>query len=196
MCLGKVFLTVREGSLCELFLPTRLLASGNRCLVKNANWIPLHFVRGAQSYGGVTAKKDRHPVGCLSLKNKISLLLIIVIILSTFAILSSCTPEKNSYMTPPTINGVSLKDYTIVYDQQGLDYNKRAAEYIKNTSKERYGVDLAIVDDAAAQSSHEIVVGETSRSISASLDAETVGVEFSILLCYNTHTIVAGFVYR
>lgn len=115
------------------------------------------------------------------MKNKISLLLIIVIILSTFAILSSCTPEKNSYMTPPTINGVSLKDYTIVYDQQGLDYNKRAAEYIKNTSKERYGVELAIVDDAAAQSSHEIVVGETSRSISASLDAETVGVEFSIL---------------
>ena len=49
-----------------LFLPTRLLASGNRCLVKNANWIPLHFVRGARSVGGVTAKKDRHPVGCLS----------------------------------------------------------------------------------------------------------------------------------
>ena len=115
------------------------------------------------------------------MKNKISLLLIIVIILSTFAILSSCTPEQNSYMTPPTINGVSLKDYTIVYDQQGLDYNKRAAEYIKNTSKQRYGVDLTIVDDDTAQGSHEIVVGETSRSISASLDAETVGVEFSIL---------------
>ena len=115
------------------------------------------------------------------MKNKISLLLILVIILSTLAIFSSCTPKENPYMTPPTINGVSLKDYTIVYDQQGLDYNKRAAEYIKNTSKERYGIDLSIVDDDTTPAAHEIVVGETSRSISASLNAETVGVEFSIL---------------
>ena len=35
-----VYYKVREGSLCELFLPTRLLASGNRRLAKNANPIP------------------------------------------------------------------------------------------------------------------------------------------------------------
>ena len=40
-----------------LFLPTRLLASGNRCLVKNANWILLHFVRRAKSDEGVRRKK-------------------------------------------------------------------------------------------------------------------------------------------
>ena len=116
-----------------------------------------------------------------TMKNRISLLLIIVIIISTLAILSSCTPKDNPYMTPPTINGVSLSEYNIVYDEQGLDYNKRAAEYIKNTSKERYGIDLVVVDDDTAQSSHEIVVGETSRPISASLNAETTGLEFALL---------------
>ena len=50
-----------------LFLPTRLLASGNRCLVKNANWILLHFVRRTASSARVArTKKDRHPIGCLS----------------------------------------------------------------------------------------------------------------------------------
>ena len=50
-----------------LFLPTRLLASGNRCLVKNANWILLHFVcRTASSTRVARTKKDRHPFGCLS----------------------------------------------------------------------------------------------------------------------------------
>ena len=39
------------------------LASGNRCLVKNANRIPLHFVRGAVQNGEMTPKKDRHPLG-------------------------------------------------------------------------------------------------------------------------------------
>ena len=112
------------------------------------------------------------------MKSKISLLLIVVIVISTLAILSSCAPK---HMTPPTINGVELGKYVIVYDAQGLDYNKRAAEYIQTTSKERYGVDLPIVDDDSSPSSHEIVVGETTRAISASLDADTVGVEFAIL---------------
>ena len=42
-----------------LFLPTRLLASGNRCLVKNANWILLHFVRRTASSARVARTKKK-----------------------------------------------------------------------------------------------------------------------------------------
>ena len=111
------------------------------------------------------------------MKNKISLLLVIFIVISSLAVLSSC----GKYMRQPTINGVKLSKYVIVYDEQGLDYNKRAAEYIKKTAQARYGVDLEIIDDNFDKKAHEIVVGETSRSISATLNAETEGVEFSIL---------------
>lgn len=112
------------------------------------------------------------------MKNKISLLLIIFIVISSLAVLSSC---GNKFMKQPTINGVKLEKYVIVYDEQGLDYNKRAAEYIKNTAQARYGVDLKIIDDNFDKNANEIVVGETSRPISATLNAETEGVEFSIL---------------
>lgn len=123
------------------------------------------------------------------MKKKISLLLIIFIIISTLALLSSCTnkddepqePQEHQEPTIPTINGVSLDQFTIVYDEQGLDYNKRAAEYIKSKTLEKFNVELAIIDDNNEAKAHEIVVGETSRDISTLLNAETKGFEFSIL---------------
>ena len=113
------------------------------------------------------------------MKKKISLFLILVIIISTFSILASCNIVK--YLNPPTINGVSLKEFTIVYDEQGLDYNKRAAEYIRDNAKSKYNIDLAIIDDNNEAQAHEIIVGETSRPLSTALNEETEGLEFSIL---------------
>ena len=112
------------------------------------------------------------------MKNKIALFLIIIIVFSSLAVLSSCSKK---HMKQPTINGVKLAKYVIVYDEQGVDYNKRAAEYIKNTANARYGVDLKIIDDNFDKNANEIVVGETSRAISNFLNEETKGVEFSIL---------------
>lgn len=112
---------------------------------------------------------------------KISILLILVIIASTFSVLASCSKKEEKYLTPPTINGASLSEYTIVYDEQGLDYNKRAAEYIKSKALETYNVELTIIDDDAEPKEHEIIVGETSRELSSLLNAETEGLEFSIL---------------
>ena len=114
------------------------------------------------------------------MKKQISLLLIVLISISCLGILTACD-EKENYMKAPTINGVSLEKYTIVYDFDSLEYNKRAAEHIKSVAASRYGLDLDIVDDDSTKSGHEIVVGETSRPISASLDAKTEGVEFAIL---------------
>lgn len=108
---------------------------------------------------------------------KISLLLTIILVLLVLAPLSSCT----FYMDAPVINGASLEDYVIIYDEDSLDYNKRAAEHIQSVAKQRYGIDIPILDDGSAKGSCEIVVGETSREISASLEAQTEGLEFAIL---------------
>ena len=91
------------------------------------------------------------------------------------------SPEEPQTKIPANINGVSIADYTIVYDAEGLDYNKRAAEYIKNCIMERCGAELSVVDDASEVGAHEIIVGETSRELSAELDAECEGLEFSML---------------
>ena len=93
------------------------------------------------------------------------------------------TPDED---TPPTIsipslNGAPITEYAIVYDAEGLDYNKRAAEYIRDTLKARFSVELPIKDDSEAASEREIVIGETSREISRELDVETNGFEFSML---------------
>ena len=114
------------------------------------------------------------------MKKKISLVLITFILISILAVFSSCT-DKTEYMNPPTINGTPLAEFTLVYDEQGLDYNKRAAEYIKDTAKQRYNVNLEIIDDNTEAKSHEIVIGETSREISSSLESDTKGLEFAIL---------------
>ena len=117
------------------------------------------------------------------MKKIISVLLFAAIMLSMLLIFSSCVEEETTAPIPtaPTINGTALKEYTIVYDMQGLDYNQRAAEYIKTKVQEKYGIELEIIDDDTDKKDHEIVVGETSRPISVSLNEETKGFEFSIL---------------
>lgn len=101
-----------------------------------------------------------------------------LLILSVIISLVSCGDTAKN---PPTLNGVKLTEFTIVYDEDGLDYNKRAAEYIRDEVRERIGIELSIVDDGEAAAEHEIVVGETDRPISAALDAECEGLEFGIL---------------
>ena len=81
----------------------------------------------------------------------------------------------------PSLNGIPITAYTIIYDADSLDYNKRAAEYIRDTINSRFGVELPIKDDSEEASAHEIVVGETSRDISAELNEQPNGFEFSML---------------
>ena len=78
------------------------------------------------------------------------------------------------------INGVDISEYTIVYSNDSLDYNQRAAKYIKNQIKERTGVNVALKADTAKESTYEILVGETNRQLSKELDADTEGFEFAI----------------
>ena len=89
-------------------------------------------------------------------------------------------PEEPTY-TEMSFNGVSIKDYKIVCDAEGLDYNVRAAEYIRDGIKRVTGYAPAIVDDSESKHGHEIVVGETSRELSRDLNQPLSGVQFSML---------------
>ena len=92
-------------------------------------------------------------------------------------------PALESDGTPvtATLGGVSLSEYAIVFAADALDYTIRAALYIRDQIHARTGAALAIVPDDTAPVAHEIVVGETARPISAALDEELEGVEFSLL---------------
>lgn len=91
------------------------------------------------------------------------------------------TPDEPVETVALNLGGRDIESYTIVYDEEGLDYNKRAAEYIRDQIAARTNKTLSLVDDSEPAGAYEIVVGETSRDISGELDAETEGLEFAIL---------------
>lgn len=119
------------------------------------------------------------------MKRFIAILLVACSLLS----LVSCDLFKKT----PILNGVKISEYTIVYDAEGLDYNKRAAEYIRDTVLERSDIELEIVDDSAPEGECEIVVGETSRAISKELDEPTENFDFSMLVRGNKIALEADY---
>lgn len=89
------------------------------------------------------------------------------------------------------LNGVSLSEYTIVVDDEALDYADRAATYIRDEIRTRTGAELKIVDDTTAATKHEIVVGDTDRAISKGLNAKTEGMQFA-LMAKDGHVAMEG----
>ena len=83
----------------------------------------------------------------------------------------------------PFLCGDALFSYVIVYDEHASDYTVRAAEYIATEIEVRTGILLPVmpIDASDPENAHEIVVGETVRPISQSLDADTEGMEFAFL---------------
>ena len=110
-------------------------------------------------------------------------ILAMLVILCTLISLTSCELISNIFVkkVPFYINGVEIFEYNIVYDEDGLDYNKRAAEYVQGKIAECTNVTLPIVDDSTEAKAHEIVIGETSRDISKELNEATEGFEFAML---------------
>ena len=107
-------------------------------------------------------------------------LLCILLIISFVLPLVSCewfdfVPKTDGY-----INGVHVKDFSIVYSNEDVDYSKRAAEYIQAEIYASTGYKLEIVEDSSKKTDNEIVVGNTSRAISTALNADTKGLEFAI----------------
>ena len=105
----------------------------------------------------------------------------LVLILSFMISMVSCQ-LVDKITDSSAINGVDLKDYSIVYSDEDYDYSKRAAEYIQTKILERTSLELALVEDSEDPATeYEIVVGNTNRDISKRLDADTEGLEFAIL---------------
>lgn len=84
-------------------------------------------------------------------------------------------------ITSQTLNGISIEEFSIVYCDQDVDYSYRAAKYIQSEILARTGVMLSVIEDHAEAQDYEIVVGETSRAISETLEAETQNTRFAIL---------------
>ena len=91
-------------------------------------------------------------------------------------------PEAVSKDVTATLNEVVLTDYTLVYAADADAYTVRAVTYIRDEIYTRTGAVLNVItDDVEAGNRHEIVVGETNRPISKSLDADTEGLQFAML---------------
>lgn len=94
-----------------------------------------------------------------------------------------CGRKDAAGLTAPVLCGDALSSYIIVYAEDASDYTVRAAEYIAKEIQTRTGIELSVtsINDSTAMNAHEIVVGETERPISQTLNAQTEGLEFAIL---------------
>lgn len=106
---------------------------------------------------------------------------------------TTCGRKDATGLTEPILCGDALSSYVIVYDEDALDYTVRAAEYIAKEIEARTGLALPVkaLGEADEMNAHEIVVGETAREISQSLDADTEGFEFA-LLANEDHIAIEG----
>ena len=131
------------------------------------------------------------------MKRILSILIIIALLLSFAACNNGDGPGtgQNDPPTevPATINGVYVTSYRIVYDAEGLDYNERAAAYVRDKISEYTGSTPEMVDDSEPGSEYEIVIGETSRDISRELDEDTEGFQFAMLAREGTVAIEADY---
>ena len=104
-------------------------------------------------------------------------LIILFLALAIALSFAGCGASKAS------INGVGLKEFSIVYSAEDADYSLRAAEYIQAQVLAVTGIELPIVEDSDAPvGEYEIVVGNTDRPISERLDEQTENVQFSMLV--------------
>lgn len=107
-------------------------------------------------------------------------------ILLILVLVTGCAPatQEPAAQTPvvvPTLNGIQISQYTIVYSENAPDYCLRAAQYIRDRIGQITGVTLTVATAESGSFAHEIVVGQTLRPISAALEAQTQNVEFAIL---------------
>ena len=104
-----------------------------------------------------------------------------------------CGCKDPTGLTAPLLCGDVLSSYVIVYDENASDYTVRAAEYIAKEIEARTGIVLSVtpISNESAPNAHEIVVGETARQISQTLNAQTEGFEFA-LLANEDHIAIEG----
>ena len=91
------------------------------------------------------------------------------------------TTEEEDTESKYLLNGVDISKYTIIYSESQPDYNFNAAKYIRSGIAAITGIKLDIETDSHKPFPHEIIVGETRRELSRSLNADTDNFEFALL---------------
>lgn len=128
---------------------------------------------------------------------------IIMVLIFIVSVLSSCSGKKptkddisENYTVSETqkrhVNGISIEEYTIVYNSDDVDYSKRAAEYISRQIKDRTSAELAVKEDDDGIFNHEIVVGETARDISKKLEVPQKNTTNFVILADENHIALKG----
>ena len=91
------------------------------------------------------------------------------------ALLSGCTPAPAS-----RLNDAPLEEFSIVRSQLADDYTIRAAQYIQAQILERTGLELPVKTDDNPAVGFEILVGDTTRDLSAQVAPPQHCTQFAI----------------
>ena len=86
------------------------------------------------------------------------------------------------------INGVSIKDYSIVIPQDADLYTVYAAELLQDYIDDKTGTTLPIFTDEAEEATYEFLIGATNREESASADVSLAADEY--ILKYDSGKVV------
>ena len=93
-----------------------------------------------------------------------------------------------------SVNGVDISEFSIVYENDADGSYKEIAEDLSASVSDACGVKLSTVSDGAAEAKHEILIGATNRSESASF-AQTHGcemLEYNMGVVGDKYVIVGG----
>jgi hypothetical protein len=109
--------------------------------------------------------------------------------------LSSNTNETVHYsyrIGTVTLNGVALNKYSVIYDDNDL-LAKYAAENFATYLKDISGYDLSTCSDKAAESTYELLIGNTNRVASSSVNtSEMAHGEYALTACGDKIVIAAN----
>lgn len=83
----------------------------------------------------------------------------VTVIFMIIALLCGCGGSDTS------LNGVDISQYCIVYPKETTDYCQRAAQYLHDEILQRTGADLPVYQDDMPVQAHEIILGQTNRSL-------------------------------
>ena len=89
-------------------------------------------------------------------------------------------------------NGESLSDYSIVVSQTANAVVSYGAETLQARIKQAAGVELPIITDAMPERELEIILGETNRAESASVNFSALGEESFVVQNVESDLVIAG----
>lgn len=79
-----------------------------------------------------------------------------------------------------SLNGVDISQYCIVYPKETTDYCQRAAQYLHDEILQRTGADLPVYQDDTPVQAHEIILGQTNRSLTKDITLRSQDMKFAI----------------